>query len=97
MNRLEGEDNKLVSEKKPTRKMRNKIDLVIGSNESRNISDKTIITTPPDNGTAFLDEYNLCCEYLMSNKISFFLKIKFSNRDANNENKTISSFIISLF
>ena len=56
-----------------------------------------MITTPPDNGTACLDEYSLCCEYLMSNKSPLFFKKKFKNKDASNVNKTISSFNIRLF
>ena len=97
INLFEGEDNKFVSEKKPTRKIRNKIDLDIKSKDPRNISDNTIITTPPDNGTACLDEYSLCCEYLMSNKSPFFFKKKFNIKEASNVNKTISSFNIRLF
>ena len=97
INLFEGEDNKFVSEKKPTRKIRNRIDLDIKSKEPRNMSDNTIITTPPDNGTACLDEYSLCCEYLMSNKSFLFFKKKFNIKDPRNENKTISSFNIRLF
>ena len=78
-------------------KLRNKIDLDIKSKDPRNISDNTMITTPPDNGTACLDEYSLCCEYLMSNKSPLFFKKKFKNKDASNVNKTISSFNIRLF
>ena len=37
INLFEGEDNKFVSEKKPTRKIRNKIDLDIKSKDPRNI------------------------------------------------------------